>query len=49
MDINTTRYTGKLRDCITELCEFINYLEDSGCLTDEDKNEYRAIMEKYND
>lgn len=48
MDINTTRCAGKLRDCITELCEFINYLENCGCLTDEDKNEYCAIIEKYN-
>ena len=32
---------------ITKLCQMLNYLDDNGCLTDEDRHEYGEIMLDY--
>jgi hypothetical protein len=32
---------------IEKLCNFINYLEDTGCLTEDDSETYRQIMQEY--
>ena len=32
---------------ISELCQFINYLDDCGCLTDEDRATYEEIMARH--
>ena len=34
-------------EVIEKLCGMLNYLEDNGCLLEEDKVEYRNIMEEY--
>lgn len=34
-------------EIIEKLCGMLNYLEDNGCLLEEDKVEYRNIMEEY--
>lgn len=34
-------------EIIEKLCGMLNYLEDNGCLLEEDKAEYRNIMEEY--
>ena len=34
-------------EIIEKLCDMLNYLEDNGCLLEEDKVEYRNIMEEY--
>lgn len=34
---------------ITRLCMMLNYLDDNGCLTDEDKAEYAKIVADYYD
>ena len=36
----------KYRECVRDLCDFINYLDDCGCLLDEDRQRYDEIMEK---
>lgn len=37
----------KDKSVISELCQFINYLDDCDCLTDEEENEYHAVMSEY--
>lgn len=37
----------KDKSVISELCQFINYLDDCGCLTDEDRVTYEDIMARY--
>ena len=34
-------------ETITKLCSIINFLEDCGCMLDEEENEYRAVMNEY--
>ena len=34
-------------EIIEKLCGMLNYLEDNGCLLEEDKAEYRNTMEEY--
>lgn len=34
-------------ETIKKLCQIINYLDDCGCLTDEDMAEYQAVMARY--
>jgi hypothetical protein len=34
-------------EIIEKLCDMLNCLEDNGCLLEEDKVEYRNIMEEY--
>lgn len=34
-------------ETIEKLCAILNCLEDCGCLFDEEKDEYRAIMSEY--
>ena len=36
-------------ETIARLCELINYIEDSGVMLDEDKEEYYAIINEYQD
>ena len=39
----------KYRECIRELCDLINYLDDSGCLLEEDRQQYIEIIKKVED
>ena len=36
-------------ETIKKLCEMLNYLDDNGCLVDEDKTEYQKIITDYSD
>ena len=36
-------------ETIKKLCEMLNYLDDNGCLVDEDKTEYQKIVTDYSD
>ena len=36
-------------ETIKKLCEMLNYLDDNGCLIDEDKTEYQKIITDYSD